>query len=149
MPRSSPRTTVLHVDRGLVGVAHDTNETKIYRVRPRSPDRRLGPERQPVVARPLSLSLGQLRVALVVGVVHEVVDGIEARLAGARVLRPVRRAAAGRDALGRGVVDLVALRVTGALERVVEPEPVAGLVYGREAKVKPTLEHVRRLVHRR
>ncbi|HET6753966.1 MAG TPA: hypothetical protein VFH23_08450 [Jiangellaceae bacterium] len=40
----------------------------------------LGAEREPVIVRPLCLTLGQLGVALVVRIVHDVVDRIEARI---------------------------------------------------------------------
>jgi hypothetical protein len=77
----------------------------------------------------------------------EVVDRVEARIVGARVLRPVRRTAARRDLHGRRVVDGVAVRVAAAVERVVEREPVTRLVHRGEAEVVAVRVRVGRVVH--
>src|SRR6266508_1789617 len=84
-----------------------------------------GPVRRPHVAHPGALARGELVVAGVVGVVHVVVDRVQARQrAGVAALG----AAARRAGLRRGVAHLVVRRGATALEGVVQPEPVAGLV---------------------
>src|SRR5262245_24161369 len=72
---------------------------------------------QPGVPHSLDLAGGELGVAGIVGVVHVVVDRVEPRLtAGVLALW----ASAGRDLLGRGVVDEIALGVASAGERVLQ-----------------------------
>src|SRR5205085_7251842 len=78
------------------------------------------------------LSCRELVHAEVVGVVHEVLDRIVAGVARAGILD---RAAERGALLGRRVIDVIALAVTAALERVVQADPVADLVRGRVAFV--------------
>ena len=86
------------------------------------------PEVEPLLGHALRLTGGELRVASVVGVVHVVVDRVHAR-SRARVLSD--RAARGREALRRRVVDTVARGRAAVLERVRHAQPVADLVRTR------------------
>src|SRR5918999_4866849 len=79
---------------------------------------------KPCVLHPQGLAGGELVVATVVRVIHVVVDRIDAGLA-ARVL--THRAAVRRDRLRRRVLDVIAPVVAGAVEDVVQVEPVTGL----------------------
>src|SRR4051812_7403123 len=92
----------------------------------------LGAEEEVLLLHSLGLAGGELEVAGIVRVVHEVVDRIESRFeAGV----PADLAPERRPLLGGRVGDVVALRVTTALERVVEAEPVAGLVRSGEPRL--------------
>src|SRR6185295_17436013 len=92
----------------------------------------LGAEEQVLLLHPLGLAGGEFEVAGVVRVVHVVMDRIEPGLeAGV----PADLAPEGGSLLGGRVGDVVALRVTTALESVVQPEPVAALVRRGEAEV--------------
>src|SRR5262245_29157734 len=71
--------------------------------------------------------------APVVGIVHEVVDGIEARLRRAAVATD--RAAEGRRPLRRRIGDEVSFLRAAALERVIQAHPVSDLVRRRIAEV--------------
>src|SRR5689334_5757896 len=91
------------------------------------------PVRGPHVADPGALPRRVLVVARVVRVVHVVVDRVETRQ---RAGVPAGRATARRAALRRGVTDRVVRARAATLERVVEPEPVPGLVRRRLAQVE-------------
>src|SRR5215211_4536621 len=85
---------------------------------------------EPSVAHALDLARGELRVAAVERVVHVVVDRVETRLR----TRVLPLGAAGRwRLLSRGVGDEVVRLGAPLVERVLEVEPVAGLVGGRLA----------------
>src|SRR6478672_7767004 len=79
------------------------------------------PEVDPGVVHPLDLAVREHVHAGVLRVVHEVVDGVEARRA-ARV--GTRRAVELGHRLARGVSHEVTARRAGALEGVLEHEPV-------------------------
>ena len=72
-----------------------------------------------------SLTSGELSHAGVIGVVHEVVDGV---YTSARAGVTAGGAAKGRHLLGGGVGDTVAGSAAAALEGVVEANPVTGFV---------------------
>ena len=86
-----------------------------------------GPVRGPHLRHPRGLAPGELGVAGVVGVVHVVVDRVQPRQRAG-----VRPSGSRWSALLCAGVSLTSSLVLGAaaLERVVEPEPVSGLVRG-------------------
>ncbi len=79
---------------------------------------------RPGLLHPGALSRSEKKHAVVVGVVHKVVDRIYAA-SGAGVAPG--GAAVGRGALGLGVIDLVTA-LTTILEGVIEPQPLSDLV---------------------
>ena len=82
---------------------------------------------------PLRLPRGELGVAGVERVVHVVVDGVGA---GSRACVLADRAAGRRRLLGGRVVDEVAGLVAGAIEGVLEVEPVSRLMRERLAPIE-------------
>ena len=91
-----------------------------------------GPVQQPGVLHSLGLSGGELREARVVRVVHVVVDRVES---GGRAGIPAGLATERGGLLGGRIGDEVTALVALAEERVLEVEPVAGLVDERVALV--------------